>query len=128
MAQSAFRSIVHNQKGSVVLDAEIKYADDVWMSQAADCLCFVDKALEVVAGDLRVQDFDGCLRLQIDVFSEVDLGEATFPKEADEAVVSELLREGVTHLLSPRYPAFSHEASTKRTSIFQYVNFTVVEL
>ena len=80
------------QKGSVVLDAEIKHADDVRMSQATDGLRFVDKALEVVAGDFRVQDFDGCLRFQIDVFTEVDIGEASFPKEVDEAVVPELLR------------------------------------
>jgi hypothetical protein len=43
-------------------------------------------------GDFRVQDLDGCLRFQIDVFTEVDIGEAPLPKEVDEAVVPELLR------------------------------------
>src|SRR5207249_103122 len=91
LAQRAFRCVVHNQEGNVILHAEVQDAYNVRVPEVSNGLSFGDKACHIVLSELRMQDFNGGLCFQVEVFTEVDIGEAPLSKQANEAIVAQLL-------------------------------------
>ena len=50
------------------------------------------------AYQLSMQHFDGRLRLQVDMLTQVDITKATLPNQAHYAIVPRLLFDAVIHL------------------------------
>ncbi len=46
-----------------------------------------------------MEHFDGSLGAKVNMFTKVDLGEATFPQEADQPIVAKLVTNTISHRL-----------------------------
>jgi len=68
------------------------------------------KLLHLIACQLGLEYFDSRLRAKIDMFTQVDLGEATFSQEAYEAVIPKVLPNTFCHrrVLSSSNATFLH--------------------
>jgi hypothetical protein len=64
------------------------------VDQASNGLGLLEEAVEIISsGEFHVKEFDGSLCLEIDMLSQIDLGEATFAKQALQAIVAQLLSD-----------------------------------
>src|SRR5947209_8332515 len=97
-AQGTMWGVVHDEKRSATgrLDAKIEDRDNVGMSEP-HIACFVEEGWNFFRCESDVKDFDGNLRLSIDVLCQVDIAELPSPQEADEAVSIDLLAGAVCH-------------------------------
>ena len=59
------------------------------MLKASDRLGLVAKCFDFLTGQGGTQDFDGSECSQVQVLTEVDLGEATLAKQANEAIAAQ---------------------------------------
>jgi len=97
LAQGAVGGILHDEERSAVLYAKIEDGDDVWVFQVGDDAGFVAELLDVFAGDLRFEDFDGGKGAKVDVFSEEDFSKAALPDELGKLIVAKLLTYETCH-------------------------------
>src|SRR5947208_8135407 len=65
--------------------------------EASDGLCLATKLLHSVASQPHLQDFDGGFSLQMNMLAEIHIGEATLPKQTDQAIVADLLSNTIFH-------------------------------
>jgi hypothetical protein len=79
LSQITIRSIVHHQERGLVLDAEVEDTDDMRMHQVAQMTSCCEEVLGGMRIYLGVQDFDGNLAIEVDVFAQVDVGKGTYP-------------------------------------------------
>ncbi len=54
-----------------------------------------EKALDVIPRQLPMQYFNGGLRVQVNMLTQVDFSEVPFPKQMDEAIVAKLLPHSI---------------------------------
>ncbi len=92
------RCVVHHEKGSFPVPAEVDDAHDMGMRQARDGARLGEKTLHVLGCQLGVQHLDGDPRLQVDMLTQVDLGEAALVKQAQDMIVAQLLSCAICHL------------------------------
>jgi hypothetical protein len=59
-----------------------------------------------LAREMGVEHFDGCLRVEVQVLSQVDLGNATAPDETKQAIVAKLLSYTVGHARASSHYGF----------------------
>jgi hypothetical protein len=73
------------------LYAIVEHLYDMRMLQRSNGLCLLEKVARLLIGELDVQDFECSIRVEIHLLSQIDLGEAASPQQADKAIVAELL-------------------------------------
>ena len=71
------------------------------MSEASNGECLGVELLTLLTCELGIQHFDGGLRIEMLVFSQVDFSEVTSPNQFGSPVVAKLLSHTVGH---PPYP------------------------
>ena len=72
--------------------------ENVGVYQVGDGASLLQKAFEVfVMCHFGLQDFDSDLRFEVNMLSQVDIGEASSPDQVDHAVVAKLLACAVPH-------------------------------
>src|SRR5207245_6397773 len=101
LPQRAVGSIFHDEKGEAIFDSKIEDAHDMGMSEASNGACFLIESLFILTCKVDTQYFDGCLRIEMQVFSQVDFGKVTSPNQIEQSVVAKLLSHTVGH---PPYP------------------------
>ncbi len=75
------------------------------MFQAKGSAGLVDKFLEVFVGEPRLQHLDGRQGIVVEMFAQVDIAKATFPKKANQAILTKALPNAIGHLQTPGYDA-----------------------
>src|SRR6266852_923704 len=75
-AKRAVWSVVHDHKGDVVLYTKFQDADNVGVYKAGDSLRFDEELLHILANQAYGKHFDSSFGLQVNMFAEVDIGEA----------------------------------------------------
>src|SRR5438132_12945114 len=83
--------VIHHEKGSFSIPAKVDDAHDMRMRQASDGARLGEKTLHVLGCQLGGQHLDGDPRLQVDMFTQVDLGEAALIKQLRNTRISRLL-------------------------------------
>src|SRR2546425_12119256 len=91
ITQRAKRGVLHDKKGDSVLYPKIQHTHNMGMFQASNCLCFLQKRLDSIVLDIRMQHFNGGMRLEIAVLSQVDSSKSTPPKLSQQLIVPNLL-------------------------------------
>ena len=69
LAKRAIRGVVHDEKGIVVLNVEVEDAHDMRMYQVSNGEGFVAECLDALLIQLRMENLDRGLRVQIDMRS-----------------------------------------------------------
>ena len=77
LAQGPIGCIVHHQKRRGAFHTKVQHTYDMRMDQVSNGAGFATKLLDLPASQLSMQHFDGCLGLQIDMLTQVHLGEAS---------------------------------------------------
>src|SRR5690349_19144634 len=96
MAQCATRSIAHHQKRCAILHIKFHNLHNVGVQQVSYRTCFGAKLLDFVEIDEScMQDFNGRLNAQMEVFPQIDFGKATTSKLTNQSIVANLLAEKV---------------------------------
>src|SRR5579884_3769197 len=101
-AQRAMRRVIHHQKREVVLYAGIEDAHNMRVNQTGDGARLVKKCIDVLARQPGLQHFDSDQRLEIDMRTQVDIGEAALAQQAFQLIVSKPQAAIVSHTLLPR--------------------------
>src|SRR5207253_478794 len=79
LAQCAIGGILHDQKGNTIFYTKIEDTHDMGMKKASQHECLTAKLLTALTCEVRMQHFDGCLRIEVQVFSQVNFSKATAP-------------------------------------------------
>ncbi len=102
LAQRAVGGILHHQKRGAALHAKIEDAQDMRMLQPGDSLRLAEKVIQIAFAQAGMQHFDGCLRLQVEVFAQIDLGKAALAQQPQQPVVAQLLPHAISrHSIIP---------------------------
>src|SRR5260221_1736411 len=96
-AQGAIGGILHDEKGDAIFYVKIKATHDMGMHETSEHACLGTESLSVFTREVGMQYFDSCLCVEVQVFSQVDLGNATSPDETKQAIVANLLSYTVSH-------------------------------
>src|SRR5216684_1906576 len=91
LAQGPMGRVAHHEKWRFSFYAKVQYPYDMGMFQVSNEACLCTELLNVITEQLSAQDFDGRFRFEVKMFSEIDLSEAAFSKEANKAIISKLL-------------------------------------
>src|SRR5713226_8032635 len=83
------RSIIHDQVGSIVFDAEIMHLHNGWVAQTSNRLCLVTERFHCLLGQLGQEHLDSDLRLEVNMFTKIDLCKASSPQSLDEAIITQ---------------------------------------
>src|SRR6202165_203972 len=94
-------SIVHHQDRCALLNDKLEHTYDMAMPQANEGLCLREKASDLVLCERRIQDFQSGMTFQVDMFTEIDMSEASVSKLAENTVIAQLLSKPITHQSSP---------------------------
>jgi hypothetical protein len=70
-------SIVHDEKWRPLLYGKIVDAHDLRMCQASEGLSLCKELCNTFVRKLGLKDFEGCVTLQMEVLTQIDLSEAT---------------------------------------------------
>src|SRR5579885_2867144 len=97
LAQGTVGSKVHDQERRLLLYTKVQHADDIGMDQPYQVARFLEKFVHIIASQLAVQDFDRGLRAQVNMLAQVDLGEAAFAEQTDQAIMTKLLSRTICH-------------------------------
>src|SRR5438876_5714644 len=101
LAQRAMRGILHDQKRDALFYAKIEDAHDVGMHEARNHARLRAESLFVLTVEVGMQHFDGSLRVEMQVFPQVDFGKATPADQMQQSIVAKLLSHTVAHPPSP---------------------------
>ncbi len=80
-----------------MFDTEVYDTHDIKVDKMGDYARFGEETLHIVFRKPHVQDFDGGLRPQVDVFAEIDLCEPSLPYFTNQAIVANLFAQTVDH-------------------------------
>jgi hypothetical protein len=75
LAQGATRGIVHNEKGDTIFYGEIVDTDNMGMDETSKRTCLSVELLFLLTRELGMQDFDGCLGVEVQVLPQVDFSD-----------------------------------------------------
>ncbi len=101
LAQGAVGRVVHHQVRCIIRYAEIEYAYDMRMDQAANDARFRQEALLVTYRQAQVQYFNGGIGIEIGVLCQVDFCESPPAQQANQLIIPQLLSRPVGHPLVP---------------------------
>ena len=87
------------------------------MPQVDQRLGLDEEAIDILLCKRRTKDFQRGMTFQIDMLTEVDVGEASPSKLAENTVIPELLSDPVSHHSSPEHSFFSRYFSLSHASI-----------
>src|SRR5947209_7646562 len=90
-------SIVHHQDRCALLNHKLEDTYDMAMPQANQGLCLREKASDLVLCERGMQDFQSGMTFQVDMFTEIDISEASTSKLAENPVITQLLPKPITH-------------------------------
>src|SRR5947209_2972850 len=79
LAQGAIGCILHDQEGDTIFYVKIVDADNMGMDETSKRACLCVELFFLFTRELGMQDFDGCLGVEVQVFSQVDFSKATSP-------------------------------------------------
>src|SRR5437660_8575763 len=96
-AQHAIGSILHHQKRDTIFYIKVEDAHDMGMRETSQHACLSAELLATLTGEVGMQHFDGCLCVEVQVFSQIDLSKAPSPDETNQAIVAKLLSYAVDH-------------------------------
>ena len=102
LPQRAKRGIIHHQKRYAVLDIEIEDAHNGGMGQHCNGLCFLLEVLNLLAGQMCMQHFDGRLQWEPEVLTEIHLGKPALAQLGDQSIVAKLLSDTICYGVPPR--------------------------
>jgi hypothetical protein len=88
LAHGATRGVVHDEKGDIIFYSEIVDADNMGMDEASKRACLRVELLFFLPRELGMQDFDGCLSTQVQVFPQVDFSKATLADQMEQSIVT----------------------------------------
>ncbi len=88
-AQRAAWGKAHHQVRGASLHIVVEHAHDMGMLKTSDRLGLAAKCVDFLTGEGGTQDLDGSEGSQVQVLTEVDLGEATLTKQANEAIAAQ---------------------------------------
>src|SRR5579884_3849192 len=74
-----------------------QYTHNMWVFEAGDRLCLFEKILQRIISKLYPQYFKGRLCLEVSMFTEVDIGEASPSEETSQVIVAKLLSHTINH-------------------------------
>src|SRR5690242_7895048 len=97
LAKRATGSILHDEKRQAIFYLKVQHAHDMRMDEACHRACLVAQLFPALICEVGIQHFDGCLRAKMQVFSQVDFGEAAPPDQTEQVVVAKLLSDAVAH-------------------------------
>src|SRR5437588_13082821 len=101
LAQSAMRGIIHDQKRSPAFDTKLEDTYNMGMDQVGNRTGLGTELVHIIAGQLSMEYFDGRLGPEVNMFSQIDLCEATFSQQANQLIVAKLLPYVIGH---PKHP------------------------
>src|SRR5689334_14958838 len=102
VAQRPIGSVGHHEKGCVLFHPKIVDLYDVGMFQVSDQAGFVAEECYILACQLGAQDFDRSLCVQVNVFAQVDVSEATLAQQMSQTIVTKELSNAMgDHSLPP---------------------------
>jgi hypothetical protein len=96
-AQGTIRGIIYDEVGSAILHVKFEYAHDIGVDETGNSSSLGTKVFHIIFIEARMQNFNGGSGIEVDMLTEVNLGKAALPKQADEAVVSKLLSDTICH-------------------------------
>src|SRR5579884_3780132 len=96
-AQRAIGSILHHQKRNTIFHIKVEDAHNMGMREMGQHACLSAELLATLTGEVGMQHFDGCLSVEVQVFSQIDLSKARSPDETGQAIVAKLLSYAVDH-------------------------------
>src|SRR5215467_3749592 len=88
LAQGAIGGIVHDEKGDTIFDGEIVDADNMGMDETSKRACLRVELHFLLTRELGMQDFDGCLGIEVQVLPKVDFSKATRADQMEQAIVA----------------------------------------
>src|SRR5436305_1870675 len=97
LSQRTVGGIVHDKKGQVLLQVKIEDAHNMGMDETSNRARLRAKWLDVVARQVGMQHFDGRLRVEVQVLSQVDVGKTALPQQAQQTVVAQVLSHAAGH-------------------------------
>src|SRR5947209_2244998 len=97
LAQCAIGSILHHQKRDTIFHIKVEDAHDMGMRETGQHACLSAELLATLTGEVGMQHFNSCLRIEVQMFSQIDLSKAALTKQANQAIVAKLLSYAVDH-------------------------------
>jgi len=92
LAQVTMRGVAHHEERDALSEAEVLHLDDVRVVKMSDELGLTQEVLLFLrVKKVDLEDFDRVRGVQVDMLAQVDIGEATGIKEAEQAIVAKLL-------------------------------------
>ena len=91
LSQRTVGGIVHDKKGQVLLHVKIEDAHDMGMHETSNRARLRAEWFDVVARQVGMQHFDGRLRVEVQVLSQVDVGKTALSQQAQQAIVAQVL-------------------------------------
>src|SRR2546421_6744299 len=97
LSQRTIGGIVHDKKGQVLLHVKIEDAHDMGMHETSNRARLRAEWFDVVARQVGMQHFDGHLRIEVQVLSQVDVGKTALSQQAQQVIVAQVLSHASGH-------------------------------
>src|SRR2546421_5335008 len=97
LSQRTIGGIVHDKKGQVLLHVKIEDAHDMGMHETSNRARLRAEWFDVVARQVGMQHFDGHLRVEVQVLSQVDVGKTALSQQAQQVIVAQVLSHASGH-------------------------------
>src|SRR2546421_12599275 len=97
LSQRTIGGIIHDKEGQVLLYIKIEDAHDMGMHEARNHARLRAEWLDVLAGQVGMQHFDGRLRVEVQMLSQVDVGKTALSQQAQQAIVAQVLSHAAGH-------------------------------
>src|SRR5437764_7323483 len=97
LAQRAIGRILHHQERKAILYLKIENTHNMRMHQTSHRARLAAQLLAGLTREVSMHHLDGCLCAQMQVLSQVDLGETPSPDQTEQAIVAKLLSHAVAH-------------------------------
>src|SRR5258706_5594805 len=96
-AQGTIRGIIYDEVGSAILHVKFEYAHDIGVGETGNSSSLGTKVFHIIFIEARMQNFNGGSGIEGDKLTEVNLGKAALPQQADEAVGIQMLSRTRCH-------------------------------
>src|SRR5260370_25613338 len=101
LSQVTMRGIAHHEERAAAEEAEVLHLDDVRVVKMSDEMGITQEVLLFLrVKKVDLEDFDRVRGVQVDMLAQVDIGETTGVKEAEQAIAAELLPGIIVHRLT----------------------------
>ncbi len=97
LAQGALARIVHGQKRDALFHSKVVDAHNMRMVEASEQLRLGEEGVDIFVFQRGMQDFEGGTAFEIDMLAQIDLCEAASSKQAQQAIVAQLLTNAIGH-------------------------------